>query len=147
MASDHRAQVEELLAGYRRSREQLASVQKSLASISESVTSDDGLVTATVGPQGTLANLLIADDAYIRHRPAELAKLVVRTTAAAAAKAGESANRTMSAVLPSGTDPGALLAGRADLRPDEIVPDRPRRRDDDESFEDLTWMHNPGRQG
>lgn len=46
MASDHQAQVDELLADYRRSRERLAAMQKSLAAISESVTSADG----TTGP-------------------------------------------------------------------------------------------------
>jgi DNA-binding protein YbaB len=145
VASDHQAQVDELLAEYRRSREQLAGMQRSLAAISESVTSPDGLVKATVGAHGTLTDLVIADAAYVRLSPSDLAKVVVRTAAAAATKASETANRTVSPLLPVHTDPAALLAGRADLTPAELAPAQPRR-PDDESFEDLSWMDGPGRQ-
>ena len=48
MPTDHRDEVAQLMADYRRGREQLASVQQALRSIAESVTSADGLVTATV---------------------------------------------------------------------------------------------------
>lgn len=146
MASDHRAQVEELLADYRRSREQLASMQRTLAAISESVASPDGAVVATVGAQGTLTDLAISEQAYVRYRPSDLAKLIVRTVASATAKASETANRTVSPLLPVQTDPDALLGGRADLAPAEIVPPV-RRRADDDSFEDVSWLDNPrGRQ-
>ncbi|GDY31355.1 YbaB/EbfC family nucleoid-associated protein [Gandjariella thermophila] len=150
MTTDHRAQVEELLADYRRSREQLASVHRTLASISESVTSDDGLVTATVGPQGTLTGLTIADAAYQRHRPAELAGLVVRTANAAAARAAERAHRALADVLPAETDPEALLRGRADLVGEEIVPPArpaPAEADDEPSFEQQSWLQGPMRRG
>lgn len=141
MASDHQAQVDELLADYRRSRDRLADMQRSLAAVSESVTSPDGLVKATVGAHGTLTDLVIADAAYVRMSPSDLAKLIVRTTAAAATKASETANRTVSPLLPVHTDPAALLAGRADLTPAELAPPSARR--DDDSFEDLSWMEGP----
>lgn len=167
VATDHQAQVDELLAEYRRGREQLASVHRSLAGIRESATSDDGSVTATVGPQGVLAELVVADGAYRRHRPAELAALIVRTTQQAARKAAARAQETLVPVLPPDADPEALLAGRADLRQDEVAPSdggvapsppdngvapassdggvapapqRPRRTDDDESFEHRSWL-------
>jgi DNA-binding protein YbaB len=142
VASDHRAQVEELLADYRRSREQLASMQQTLAAISETVASSDSAVTATVGAHGTLTGLIISDEAYLRYRPSELGKLVVQTVAAATAKASEAANRTVSPLLPVQTDPAALLAGRADLSDAEIVPPG-RHRADDDSFEDVSWLDNP----
>nr|WP_232328454.1 YbaB/EbfC family nucleoid-associated protein [Kibdelosporangium sp. MJ126-NF4] len=143
MASDHRAQVEELLADYRRSREQLVSMQQTLAAISESVTSPDGTVVATVGGRGMLADLTFSDDAYLRHRPSDLAKLVLRTVAAAVSKASETANRTVSPLLPAQTDPGALLAGTADLTEAELAPPRPKHAADDDSFEDVSWLDNP----
>jgi DNA-binding protein YbaB len=146
VASDHQAQVEDLLADYRRSREQLAAMQRSLASISESVTSPDGMVKATVGAHGTLTDLVIADAAYVRVSPTDLAKLIVRTVAAATAKASETANRTVSPLLPMQTDPAALLAGRADLTDAELAPPRPDRRRDEESYEDFSWMDGPRRQ-
>ncbi|ONI86004.1 hypothetical protein ALI144C_12470 [Actinosynnema sp. ALI-1.44] len=145
MASDHRAQVEELLADYRRSRDQLVSMQQSLAAINESVTSPDGTVVATVSGRGTLADLTLSDDAYLRHRPSDLAKLVLRTVTAAVAKASETANRTVSPLLPVQTDPGALLAGEADLTPAELAPapSRPKHAADDDSYEEVSWLDNP----
>jgi DNA-binding protein YbaB len=147
VTTDHRSQVEELLADYRRSREQLASVQRDLAAASGSATSPDGVVTATVGPRGTLTSLVLSDDAYQRHRPRQLADLVLRTTEIAAARAADSAHRVLAPVLPSGTDPAALLRGTADLRPEEIAPPdtapvrRPAPPEDDEDYEQReSWL-------
>ncbi|WP_158844327.1 YbaB/EbfC family nucleoid-associated protein [Saccharothrix deserti] len=148
MTTDHRAQVDELLADYRRSRDQLASVQRDLARVSGSATSPDGSVTAVVDAKGTLTDLELSDNAY-RLRPTQLAQLILRTTQEAVAKAAEGTYRTLSPVLPAGTDPEALLRGTADLRPEEIQPEevqppeRPRRRpvvDDDEDFEQRDWL-------
>ena len=157
MAS-HSEQVEALLADYRRTRKQLAEVHRELLAIKESVTNPDGLVTATVGPQGNLLNLVISDAAYQRYRAAELAQEVVRTTALAASRAAERANATLRPVLPPDSDPAALLAGRADLQPAELVPEqqnpptppRPTRavRDDDEAdYEEETWMDRASGRG
>lgn len=138
MAADHRAQVEDLLAGYRRSREQLATVHQRLASISESATSPDGLVSATVGPNGVLTELRIADAAYRLYRPADLAKVIVATTSAAAERAAKFAGEVVAPVLPAETDPAALLRGTADLRPAELVPPAPVA---EESYEERSsWM-------
>jgi DNA-binding protein YbaB len=142
VVADHRAQVDELVADYRRSREQLAAVQRALAAIRESATSEDGSVTATVGVRGTLTGLVITHAAYRSHRPAELADLIVRTTAAAATRATRSASDIIAAVLPSATDPSALLQGTADLQAGELQPATP---DPDEGFEEHTWLPNPRR--
>ncbi|MGW4112061.1 YbaB/EbfC family nucleoid-associated protein [Actinosynnema sp. NPDC004786] len=144
MTTDHRAQVDELLADYRRSRDQLASVQRDLARVSGSATSPDGAVTAVVDARGTLVDLELADHAY-RLRPAQLAQLVLRTAQEAVAKAAEGAYRALSPVLPAGTDPEALLRGTADLRPEEIAPEQaaPAARRpvaDDEDFEQRDWL-------
>nr|WP_225954132.1 YbaB/EbfC family nucleoid-associated protein [Kibdelosporangium phytohabitans] len=136
-----------MLADYRRSREQLASMQQTLAAINESVTSPDGTVVATVSGRGTLADLTFSDDAYLRHRPSDLAKVVLKTVAAAVVKASETANRTVSPLLPVQTDPGALLAGKADLTDAELAPRRPKHAADDDSFEDVNWLDNPRGRG
>jgi hypothetical protein len=141
--TEHRAQVDELLADYRRGRDQLASVHRDLASISESACDDAGLVTATVGPRGTLTGLKIADEAYQKYRPGELADEIVRVTAAATVKAITGAGELLAPVLPDGTDPQALLLGTGDLRAGEITPRRApaEDRDDDEaSFEEKSWV-------
>ena len=48
MSTNHRDEVAQLLAEYQRGRDQLAAVQRTLGTISETATSPDGLVTATV---------------------------------------------------------------------------------------------------
>ncbi|HVV19370.1 MAG TPA: YbaB/EbfC family nucleoid-associated protein [Pseudonocardiaceae bacterium] len=163
--TNHRDEVDQLMAEYRRSREQLAAVHRTLLSITESASSPDGLVRASVDSAGTLSGLTIDDEAYHRYRPAELADVVVRAARAAAVKAGERARQAMVPVLPADVDPDAVLTGRADLTPDEIgspptpatgvpvvapapasVPRAPRQRvDDDESYEETTWMNRAGR--
>ncbi|WP_091452454.1 YbaB/EbfC family nucleoid-associated protein [Actinokineospora iranica] len=142
--ADHRAQVEDLLADYRRGREQLAEVHHALAAISESATSPCGLVTATVSAQGALTALVLRENVYRVYRPAELAAVIVRTTAAADALAARAAGHAVAPVLPSGTDPEALLRGTADLTAAELVPPRPQA--DEESFENMTWLE-PGAPG
>lgn len=154
MPTNHRDEVAQLLADYRRGREQLAAVQRALLSITESASSPDGLVTASVDSAGTLSGLVLTDQAYSRYRPAELADTIVRTTRAAAVKAGERARQALAPVLPPDTDPAALLAGRADLTEDEIGPPTPpmpavsppprpareRPSYDDDSYEDTSWL-------
>jgi DNA-binding protein YbaB len=158
--TNHPDDVAQLMADYRRGREQLASVQRTLLAIAESVTSPDGLVTATVDSAGTLVALRIDDAAY-RLRPAELADVILRTTRSAAVRAADRARQALTPVLPPDTDPAALLSGRADLTDDDIAaptppigipvaarprPTRPPRddRDADDSYEHATWM-NRGR--
>jgi DNA-binding protein YbaB len=152
VSTNHRDEVAELLADYRRSREQLASVQRTLLSIAESATSPDGLVTATVDSAGTLSGLVLAEEAYRRYRPAELADVVLRTSRAAAVRAGERAREALAPVLPADGDAAAVLSGRADLTDEELDPQpaivpravRPTR-DDDETYEETTWMKQAGR--
>jgi DNA-binding protein YbaB len=137
VTADHRAEVDELLADYRRSREQLASVHHRLSAVSESVTSHDGLVTATVGADGVLTGLAIADAAY-RIKPADLAALIVATASAAASAAAKVAGDVLAPVLPADTDPAALLRGTADLTAAELVPPVPAAAE--ESFENQTYL-------
>jgi DNA-binding protein YbaB len=141
VVADHRAQVDDLIAGYRRSREQLGAVQRQLATVRETVTSEDGLVAVTVSASGTLVGLSIAEQAYRALHPTDLAALIVRTTAEATAKVTRAAGEVLAPVLPRDTDPDALLRGTADLSAQELTPpvveDLP-----DETFENKTWMQS-----
>ena len=141
MVVDHRAQVDDLIAGYRRSREQLGAVHRQLAAVRETVTSEDGMVAVTVSASGELVGLEIADAAYRALRPADLAALIVRTTAVATARVTRVAGEVLAPVLPSDTDPEALLRGTADLPAAELVPPPPAA-EPDETFEDKTWMQS-----
>jgi DNA-binding protein YbaB len=135
--TDHRDEVAQLLANYRQSREQLATVQRALLSIAESASSPDGLVTATVDSAGALTRLRIDDDAYRRYRPRELGDVIVDVSRAAAKLAIARAADTLAPVLPVDSDPAAVLAGRADLSVGEIAP-APAL--DEDSYEETTWM-------
>jgi YbaB/EbfC DNA-binding family protein len=141
--TEHRAQVDELLADYRRSRDQLAAVHRELASVTASAGDTDGLVTATVGPRGTLTNLVIADGAYHRYSPAELGQQIVCATATATVRALAQAGEVLAPALPSGTDPQALLIGTGDLDATEIVPPKPPA--DEDSYEDQNWIQESTR--
>lgn len=136
--SEHRAQVEELVADYRRSRDELASVQRELNAVTASASDPERLITATVGPRGTLTKLTISDEAYRRYRPAELADQIVRVTAEASVRALSAAGEIMAPALPSGTDPQALLLGTADLGASDVS--RPRHAPDEDSYEDQNWV-------
>lgn len=138
MVADHRAQVEDLIAGYRRSREQLGAVQRELATVQEAVTSDDGLVTVTVSASGVLVDLDIADNAYRELRPTELSATIVRTVAVAAARVTRAAGEVLAPVLPTQTDPEALLRGTADLSAAELTPVP----EPEETFENKTWLRS-----
>jgi DNA-binding protein YbaB len=140
VVADHRAQVDDLIAGYRRSREQLGTVQRRLATVRETVTSEDGMVAVTVSSSGTVVGLEIADGAYRAMRPADLAAVIVRTTAEATARVARVASEVLAPVLPSDTDPDALLRGTADLSATELTP--PPAVEPDETFENKTWMQS-----
>lgn len=144
MPTNHRDEVEQLLADYRNSRAQLATVHRTLLSITESASSPDGLVTATVNSSGVLCALAIAEDAYRRYRPAELADAIVRASRQAAVRAGGRAREALAPVLPPDVEPGAVLSGTADLTPEEINPPQAPV-DDEASYEETSWMNRTGR--
>jgi DNA-binding protein YbaB len=141
VVADHRAQVEDLIAGYRRSREQLGSVQRQLATVRETVTSENGLVAATVSASGALVGLEIAENAYRALNPSDLAALIVSTTAAATSRVTRVAGQVLAPVLPTDTDPESLLRGTADLSAKELTPVAAPE-PPEETFENKTWMHS-----
>ncbi|MGW5052845.1 YbaB/EbfC family nucleoid-associated protein [Actinokineospora sp. NPDC004072] len=140
MGAEHRAQVDELLAGYRRSRDQLAEVHRILGAVAKSATSACGTVTATVSAYGALVGLTIRDDAYRVHQPSALAGVVVGVVGDAAGLAARAADEVMAPVLPAGTDPAALRRGTADLTAAELAPPV-----EEFDFERATWLESDER--
>jgi hypothetical protein len=141
VATDHRASVDDLLADYRRSREQLAGVHRELASIAESATDADELITVTVSARGSIVGLEITEGAYRVYRPDQLARQIVLVAGMATTKAVRAAGQALAPVLPVASDPDALLRGTADLRPEEYAPEPP----DEESLEEHTWLQTERR--
>ncbi len=152
MPADHRAQVEELLAEYRRGRERLQAVQEELATLTETVRSADGTVTVTVGAQGALRNLVLSESAYQRYRPDQLAAVVMRLSEQAASTVAARAQEVLQPVLPSGTDPASVWEGRAGLDPVAVANDAAMNRtepapdDDHEDEGSGSWLED-GRDG
>ncbi len=120
--TDHRAQVDELLADYARSRELLATAHQRLAAITATERSADGRIAVTVGSRGMLTGLDLADDVYRTHRPSELAAEVVRLVTSASQRALAEAADVFAPTLPAGVDPKATLLGTADLTSVEVAP-------------------------
>ncbi|MBP2474632.1 DNA-binding protein YbaB [Crossiella equi] len=141
MPIDHKAQVAELIADYRRSRDQLGGVQRAFREIRASASSEDGLVEVTVGPRGTLLDLRITENAYQRYRAGELAQVIVRVTAQAAAQAEAVAQQALAPLLPADADPRAVLEGSGDLTPAELAVRRPAPEID---FEQQSWLRAGG---
>lgn len=138
--------MDELLADYRHSREQLASVQWELGAVTAAASDPDGLLTATVGARGALTGLAISDEAYQRYRPSELAGQIVRATGSATLRALAAAAVVLAPVLPAGTDQRAVLLGTADLEAVDIAPpklateeDSERSEDSEDSYENRNW--------
>lgn len=144
MPSDHRAEVEDLLADYRRSRERLAATREELSAITETASAEG--VRVTVGPQGALRDLVLADDAYQRHRPDQLAALIVRLTSDAARSAARRAADVLAEVLPEDADPALLLGGHTDSESEAVRRNGSRGVDDnvndsaEEDFSDASWL-------
>ncbi|RRO12766.1 YbaB/EbfC family DNA-binding protein [Saccharopolyspora rhizosphaerae] len=138
MATDHRSQVEELVADHRRSRERLSGTRRELSAITGTASSDDGRVRVVVGPQGALRELVLADDVERRMRPAELAATIVRLSSEAARTAAERTAAVLADVLPAGTDPANLVGPL----PEPLPRDEPRLVDDavDEDLSDVDWL-------
>ncbi|HEY0641507.1 MAG TPA: YbaB/EbfC family nucleoid-associated protein [Pseudonocardiaceae bacterium] len=134
--------AEQLLADYRRSREQLAAVHRALARLAVSESSPDGAITVTVGARGTLTDLSVHEETYRHYRPSRLADTILRLTAVAAERATAEAARILAPVLPPGADPVAFVSGTADLRPDELDPEPPPSPFDTDDHLSRTWMED-----
>ncbi|MPY77460.1 MAG: YbaB/EbfC family DNA-binding protein [Actinophytocola sp.] len=145
--TDHRAQVDELLADYARSRELLATAHQRLAAITATERSADGAIAVTVGSRGTLTGLTLSDDVFHAHRPSELANEILRLASSASQRALAEAADVLAPTLPADVDPKATLLGTADLTPDEVAPE-PTPRDDpeDDDFAATNWLAE-GRRG
>ncbi|MDG4762746.1 YbaB/EbfC family nucleoid-associated protein [Solwaraspora sp. WMMD406] len=82
-----RARADELMAQFERMRSGVGELQQKLRSVSATVTSDDGLVTATVGPRGQVIKVEFDPRIYRRPNSKELSATVTETIRRATDKA------------------------------------------------------------
>ncbi|WP_139219562.1 YbaB/EbfC family nucleoid-associated protein [Actinopolyspora alba] len=157
--TDHRTQVEEMIADYRRSSQRLSEVDEELASIEETAADERGDVSVTVGSGGALRRVWLAEQVYRTHSPDELGGLIVRLSATATARIAERTDAVLATVLPSGSDPAALRADSTTTAASAVtgvsVPDGsavadngPRNSaaepEQDESLEPRSWLRDVG---
>jgi DNA-binding protein YbaB len=96
------AQFAEVQGQYERMRDGLGDLQRQLARLQVTVTSDDELVTATVDARGQLTALELSPRAYRESDPRELAKTITATVRKASAQATDQVTGLMSGYLPQG---------------------------------------------
>ncbi|MDP9644122.1 DNA-binding protein YbaB [Actinopolyspora lacussalsi] len=156
--TDHRAQVEEMIADYRRSSQRLSEVDEELASIEETAGDERGNVSVTVGSGGALRRVWLAEQVYRTHSPDELGRLIVRLSATATARIAERTDAVLATVLPSGSDPAALRADSAASASSVtgvsvpngsgVADNGPRNSaaepEQDESLEPRSWLRDVG---
>lgn len=82
-----RARADELMAQFERMRSGVGELQQRLRSVNATVTSDDGLVTVTVGPRGQVTKVEFDPRIYRRPNSKELSVTVTETIRRATEKA------------------------------------------------------------
>lgn len=76
MTSPYAHELQRLREEYRQSRAQFVEMGSKLRSLASTVTSPDGFLTITVGPQGELTELKFNNEKYRTMKPKELAKAI-----------------------------------------------------------------------
>ncbi|GHJ46933.1 hypothetical protein Cs7R123_42750 [Catellatospora sp. TT07R-123] len=114
--------LEQAAADYARHRAFAIEAHRRMAAVSATMTSPQGLVTATVGAQGELRALTFNSQDYRRMAPAELARTVLDTVA----RARQSVLQQLLGELPEAPVGGLsvrdLMEGTADL--ERLLPER-----------------------
>jgi DNA-binding protein YbaB len=122
MVQAMRARLDQALGEYDRIAAGLRDARARMREVSGTARSDDGGVTVTVGPRGTLTGLEIEPRTYRKSSPSELSELIL----AVAAKAVADLNARMEGVMRPFLPPGASYADAADGKVDVTsLGDRP----------------------
>ena len=109
------ADFDRLLTQYERSRKDLTTVQEGMRDSRATAESEDGLIKATVGPHGTLADLEISPRAHRRLGPTQMAETIVATVEKAAAAMNKRAEELLAPFLPNGVSLAELKSGQIDF--------------------------------
>ncbi|GGP65492.1 YbaB/EbfC family nucleoid-associated protein [Saccharothrix coeruleofusca] len=139
-------QVHSLLDTFTRQTEMLRDAQAAAALTTASLTSEDGLVRATVDSGGVLTNLEITPSAFDRSTPEALARTVVRLAREGAAQVRQQVAELMSPLTEDLPDLADLVEGAPSLSaliPKFEAPPAPPSPADDGSFEDRSVLSLP----
>ncbi len=92
----------------RRMATEASTVQKRMMRVTAKVTSDDGLITATVGPRGHLIDLEIDPKIYRRPNSAQLAVTIVETVRQAVEQAANEVQDLLEGTIPDDFSPDRI---------------------------------------
>ncbi len=116
-----RAAAAEMMGEFDRQREKMHQLQETMKSVSGTGRSPLGLVTATVGSQGELTDIVFNPRDVKRARPEQLSEEVLAAVRAARADAMGKLSEVMPPSPFSGTSFSDLASGKADLA--SLLPD------------------------
>lgn len=126
MSSAYDQQIEDLLAQYRRQREEAIETRQRINEVTGTATAPRQTVKATVSAQGEVVAIEFPTGAFHRMTPKELSETLLTTLRQARSNALEAVAEVAGLGLPSGVKLAELLEGKADttaLLPEE--PDMP----------------------
>ncbi|QMU77118.1 YbaB/EbfC family nucleoid-associated protein [Streptacidiphilus sp. PB12-B1b] len=123
MSTPYDQGIEDLLALYRRQREEAAETRRRINEVSGVGTAPRQSVKVTVSANGEVTAVEFPTGAYRRMAPKELSEAMMAALAQAREKALEQVAELTSLGLPPGVGAGDLLQGRAD--PTALLPDDP----------------------
>ncbi|ALV31358.1 YbaB/EbfC family nucleoid-associated protein [Streptomyces sp. CdTB01] len=123
MPGPYDQQIEDLLAQYRRQRDEAAETRRRINETTATVTAPRQTVKVTVGAQGEVTALEFPTGAYRRMAPRELAEVLLTTLQQARAEALRSVAGVLADGLPPGVTVPDLLQGRVD--PAAVLPEDP----------------------
>ncbi|MDT5028045.1 MAG: hypothetical protein QOE61_4471 [Micromonosporaceae bacterium] len=96
-----RARLHQAYQQYATLRAGMGEMQQRLASMQVSVTSEDKLITVTVGPRGQLVDLRFDPRVYSEFDPPTLARKITEAVRSAVARVGDQVGAVMAEYLPS----------------------------------------------
>ncbi|HEX6471951.1 MAG TPA: YbaB/EbfC family nucleoid-associated protein [Streptosporangiaceae bacterium] len=122
MLPEWQAHIDELLERYREKRDQLRDLRTAMDDAGATVTTEDEMVTVSMGPHGRLTGLEFNPRVYRKMSPSELAAAVL----AAVGEARAQVDGQLRAALAGGADDDVF-------DPSRLLPERP---DDLDAFRD-----------
>ncbi|MFF4490843.1 YbaB/EbfC family nucleoid-associated protein [Streptomyces sp. NPDC001544] len=123
MSSPYDQQIEELLADYRKQRDQAFESRQQINAVTATAMAPRQVVRVTVGAQGQITELDFPTGAYRNMAPKDLARVIQATVDKARAQALKKVTETVTAAMPGGIPLADLLEGKFDPRaflPEEL---------------------------
>jgi DNA-binding protein YbaB len=116
MSSPYDQQIEELLADYRKQRDQAFESRQQINAVTATATAPRQVVRVTVGAQGQITELDFPTGAYRNMAPKDLARVIQATVDKARAQALKKVTETVTGMMPGGIPLADLLEGKFDPR-------------------------------